>query len=193
MKEYTLHFSGPFSFLNKESSLFRSKYSQDKGIYLWVIKDIKNDINYVHYVGETGENFSKRHKEHLTNILGLNYQVLNANSAKQGIHEVLWNGMWRDKSNNAAKHTLENYDNISRYVVNYVKCLDVYLAPTGFSPNIRKHIEGCIGWSLRSKYPELTRFYPADNHIGRMKESLNRTLTVSSDEPIAGIDNETRI
>jgi len=159
---------------------------------LWVIKDIKNDINYVHYVGET-TNFSKRHKEHLTNILGLNYQVLNANSAKQGVYEVVWNGMWRDKSNDAAKHTLENYDNISRYVVNYVKCLDIYLAPTEFPPDIRRHIEGCIGWSLRSKYPELTRFYPADNHIARMKEPLNRTLTVSSDEPIAGLDNEIRI
>jgi len=192
MNEYTLHFQGPFSYLNKESSLFHSENGQDEGIYLWVIKDISNNVNYIHYVGET-TNFSKRHREHLTHILGLNYQVIDADSAKQGICRILWNGMWRDKRTDAAKHTLDNYASISRYVVNYVKCCDIYLAPTKFSREIRRHIEGCIGWNLKNKHPELTRFYPADMHTGMMKEPLNKTLTISSDQPIAGLDDEIRI
>ena len=84
------------------------KYNQDEIIYLWIIKDTDSNINYIHYVGET-INFSKRQKEHLAHILGLNYYVIDANLVKQGVHKIVWNGMWGDKSKDADSKTLENY------------------------------------------------------------------------------------
>lgn len=192
MTRKSLRFFGPYSFLKGKTSLFHSKYSQDEGIYLWVIKDTDNRINYIHYVGETTK-FAKRQKEHLTHILGLNYYVIDANLAKQGVHKIVWNGMWRDKSKDAPSNTIENYNAVSNHVVKYVECLDVYFAPTKFPYDIRRHIEGCIGWNLRNKYPELTRFYPDDNNVGRKKEPLNEKIAISSDEPIAGLDYEIKI
>ncbi len=52
--------------------------------------------------------------------------------------------MWRDKSKDAARNTIENYNTVSKHVVKYIKCIDVYFAPTKFPRNIRRHIEGCI-------------------------------------------------
>ena len=43
MTQKSLHFFGPYNFLKGNASLFHSKYSQDEGIYLWVIKDIYNN------------------------------------------------------------------------------------------------------------------------------------------------------
>ena len=192
MSQKSLHFFGPFSFLKGKTSLFHSQYSQDEGIYLWVIKDKDNNINYIHYIGETTK-FAERQKEHLIHILGLNYSVTDAKLAKQGIHKIVWNGMWRDKSKEAASKTLANYNTVSNHVVKYVECIDVYFAPTKFPRDIRRHLEGCIGWNLRNKYPELTRFYAEDNHVGTKKERLDEMIKISSDEPIAGLDYEIEI
>lgn len=192
MTQKSIHFFGPYSFLKGKTSLFHSEYSQDEGIYLWVIKDTNNNINYIHYVGETTK-FAKRHKEHLIQILGLNYYIIDANLAKQGIQKIIWNGMWRDKSKDAASNTLENYGIVSKHVIKYVECIDIYFAPTKFPRDLRRHIEGCIGWNLRNKYPKLTRFYPDDNHVGTSTDQLNEKIAISSDEPIAGLDCEIEI
>jgi len=36
-------------------------------------------------------------------------------------------------------------------------------------------------------------FYPDDNHIGTMKESLNEIIDINSSEPIAGLDSKLKI
>ena len=192
MEQTTLHFSGPFGFSNKKSSLFHSDYHQKEGIYLWVIKDELNNINYIHYVGETIK-FAKRQKEHFTHMLGLNYYVIDANKAKQGIHSVVWNGMWRDKTNNAVQNTLENYEITSQHVTDYIEAIDVYFAPTNYPREIRRHIEGCIGWNLRNNHPELTKFYPNDNHVGTMKNKIGEILTITADERISGLGTQIEV
>lgn len=192
MNQQSLHFNGPYTFFDGDRSLFHSEFANDEGIYLWVIKDIENDINYIHYIGET-TNFGKRQKEHLTQILGLNYYVIDTDLAKQGIHEVIWNGMWRDKTNDAAGNVLKIYEQLNNDVLRYIEYIDVYFAPTAFSSEIRKHIEGCIGWNLRNIHPELTKFYPSDNHVARRKIPLNEKITISSDQSISGLDSEIEI
>jgi len=192
MTQKSLHFFGPYSFLKGKKSLFHSEYSQNEGLYLWIIKDTDNNINYIHYIGETTK-FAKRQKEHLVQILGLNYYVIDADLAKQGVHKILWNGMWRDKSKDAVTNAIKSYNTVSVYVVKYIECIDVYFAPTKFPRDIRRHIEGCIGWNLRNKYPVLTRFYPDDNRVGTRAEWLNKKISISSDEPIAGLDREIKI
>ncbi len=191
MENLSLHFNGPYSF-TKRNSLFYSEHADKEGIYLWVIKDTEHNVNYIHYIGET-TNFRKRHREHIIHILGLNYYIINAKQARKGIHEVIWSGMWRDKSKDAVGNTIEQFDSVADHVTNYIDCIDIYFAPTNLPSNTRKHIEGSIGWNLRNKYPELNTFYPKDNHIGTSKENLNLEVLISSDEPIAGVDSRLNI
>jgi len=198
LEQTALHFSGPFGFSSPKKSLFHSEFANKEGIYLWVIKDQENNINYIHYVGETKKTkgLARRQKEHFTNILGLNYYVIDPCQARQGNHEVIWNGMWRDKSKNAVQNTMDNYENTSKHVADYIKAIDVYFAPTKFcsdsktNDQIRKHVEGCIGWNLRNNHsPETNKFYPKDNHIGTMEGRPFGWLTITSDEPITGLDS----
>lgn len=189
MNGLTLHFFGPYSFQNGENSLFHSPYAESEGVYLWVIKDKTRNLNYIHYIGET-VSFAKRQREHLINIMGLNYMVLDAESAVQGIEKVLWKGMWRDRSMNGAGKALEAYDSVSSKVTDYISVIDVYFAPTNMKSDIRRHIEGSIGWNLRNNHPECKVFYPDDNRVGTKFEKLGETITITSDEPILGLDSE---
>jgi hypothetical protein len=187
-----LHFSGPYTFFKGAKSLFHSAYAKSEGIYLWVIKQTNDNLNYIHYIGETTA-FSKRHKEHITHVLGLNYQILDADKARQGIPEPIWNGMWRDKTENTVGYTLDNYDSVSKKVIEYIRVIDIYFASTHLTTDMRKHIEGCIGWNLRNRHPDLKIFYPDDNHVGTKPERLRENIIITSDEKILGLDDEIMI
>ena len=169
MDEIHLHFHGPYKF----SNIAQSEYSASEGIYLWVMRDVQHDRNYIHYVGET-TNLGRRHREHLTHILGLNYYIIDIDQAQQGIHEVLWSGMWRDKTPEAMARTIEEYDSLKEKVSSYVGCIDIYFAETIQERNLSKH-------------PELNTFYPADNHVAMAKDPCGGVLRISSDEPILGL------
>lgn len=182
MDEIHLHFHGLYKF----SNIVQSEYSASEGIYLWVIRDVQHDRNYIHYVGET-TNLGRRHREHLTHILGLDYYIIDSDQAQQGVHEVLWSGMWRDKTPEAMVRTIEEYDSLKEKVSSYVNYIDIYFAETIQEANLRKHIEGSIGWHLRNRHPELNTFYPADNHVVMAKDPCGGVLRISSDEPILGL------
>jgi hypothetical protein len=185
----TLNFSGPFTFTKGGNSLFHTAFVNSKGIYIWTIKDETNGVNYFHYIGET-TSFGERHREHLIQITGLNYRIINPDFARQGIEKIVWNGMWRDKSPDAVATLLGKYDEVNKRVVEYVSLINIYFAPTACQTKLRRHIEGCIARGLRKKYPDLRRFYPDDNHVGTYPEPLGQKLMLSLPEPIAGLDRE---
>ena len=122
-KTVKIHFHGPFGFDKGENYLFPSKIAGSGGIYIWTITDETNDINYIHYIGETYL-FSKRHREHLLEITGLNYRIIDPVEAKHGREKVIWNGMWRDKTPDAAARLLENYDKVKKLKESYDKAKD---------------------------------------------------------------------
>jgi hypothetical protein len=188
----TLHFHGPLKFINGDKYLIDSEFVNSEGIYIWTIKDEKNSINYVHYIGETGS-FGKRQREHFLSITGLNYRIIVPFYARQDIEKIIWNGMWRDRSYRAAASLLENYGEVSKSVVEYIGILNVYFAPTTIEPHLRKHIEGCLGFNFRNKYPDLKIFYPDDNRVGTKEQWLGDKLSIVFDEEIAGIDKEQTI
>jgi hypothetical protein len=188
----TLHFHGPLKFTKGDNYLFRTDYVKCEGIYIWTIKDEKNNINYVHYVGET-ISFGKRQREHLIQITGLNYRIIDPDLARLGIEKIIWNGLWRDKSPDAVATLLDNYDNVCKKVKEYIGLINVYFAPTNFETHLRRHLEGCIGWNFRNKYPGLSLFYPDDNHIQKKAQQLGEKIIIITDENIAGIDNEQSI
>lgn len=191
MDDISIHFNGPMTFLEGDRSLFRSKFTECAGIYLWVIKD-NNGINRIHYVGETFQ-FAKRQREHIIQILGLNYRIIDAISAREGREVILWNGLWRDRSNQAVGLALKTYQRLSHEIVDYIAVIDVYFAETNVPVDIRKHIEGSIGWNLRNNHPESKHLYPDDNHVGTKKEKIGINLYITADEEILGIDPEMKI
>ena len=100
MNSINLEFKGPFTFIGERDSVFKSSFANSSGIYLWTVRQRKDSTHLIHYVGET-VSFAKRHKEHLIQILGLNYGIFDAEKAQGGVCEPIWNGLWRDKSSDA--------------------------------------------------------------------------------------------
>jgi len=187
MDTIELHFHGPFSFLNKAHSLFGCEYARSRGIYLWTIK---SNLGYlIHYIGET-ENLAKRHREHLINILGLNYGIFEVSQAREGKQVLIWRGLWRYRYSFPIEEILKIYPGIASQVIEYINSLDVFFAELDCDLNIRRHIEGSIGWNLRNKYPDFKVLYPDDNHIGTKRGKMMKKLVITSDEKILGLDPE---
>jgi hypothetical protein len=142
----TIHFNGPYSFSKKDNSLFESKYAKSTCVNLCVIKT--DSGNLIHYIGETA-NFSKRHKEHLINILGLNYGIFDPIRSRGWKQAMIWHGLWRDKSQNPVEQLIDNYSKLTSKVIEYIDSLDIYFAETDIDVDVRRHIEGSIGGNLR--------------------------------------------
>lgn len=184
-----LTFHGPFTFTKGDTYLFNTGFVKNEGIYIWTIKDEVDRLNYVHYIGET-ICFGRRQREHLIQITGLNYRIIDADFARQGLEKIVWNGMWRDRTPNAVADLLENYNEVSKKVVDYIGLITVYFAPTTLELHLRRHIEGCIAWNFYSKHPDLKKFYPGDHPIRPQTRWLGQRLILELPEDIAGIDRE---
>lgn len=187
MKIINLNFVGPFSFTNEKTSVFKTSYSKSRGIYLWTVKQKKEGYHLIHYVGES-TSFAKRQKEHLINILGLNYGIFDPVKAQEGVSELLWKGLWRTKTDDGPEKQIIAYQKLNSLVVEYLSIINIFFAETDVESNVQKHIEGCIGWNLRNKYPEYKVLYPDDNHVGTKAEKNIGQLIIQSSEPIKGLD-----
>lgn len=188
----TLTFHGPFKFTRGEHYLFNTDFIKSEGLYIWTLKDEVDNTNYVHYIGET-VCFGRRQRQHLIQITGLNYRIIDADFARQGLEKIVWNGMWRDRTPNAVADLLESYNDVSKKVTDYISLINVYFAPTTVELRLRRHIEDSIGWNFQRKYPELKKFYPGDHPLRTKMHWLGQRLLLNLPEPIAGIDQEQMI
>jgi hypothetical protein len=182
-----LFFTGPYKFLENDSSVFKCEYSESPGIYLWTINT--NAGHMVHYIGETTK-FAPRQKYHLIQILGLNYGIFDPSEAKMGKSTPLWNGLWRDKRNKMIFEIGSAYEKLISTVIEYTNLIDIFFAEFHGEKNLRKHIEGSIGWNLRNNHLDVKSLYPDDNHVGTSKEKMNCRLLISCSKNILGIDRE---
>lgn len=187
MTDIALNFVGPFTLVDGKACVFHSAFAASPGIYLWTIRQDYDDTHLIHYVGET-VSLGKRHREHLIQILGLNYGIFNPDKARQGVSELLWKGLWRDKTATGPLMQLEAYRSIHQDVLQYLSILNVFFAELNADSNLRKHVEGCIGWNLRNNHREHKALYPDDNHVGTMKDKTNGNLYISVPETIKGLD-----
>lgn len=187
MSDIDLNFVGPFTLTDGSTCLFHSAFAASSGIYLHTVKQDSDNAHLIHYVGETAS-LGKRHREHLIQILGLNYGIFDPDKARQGICELLWKGLWRDKTAGGPSMQLEAYQRIHQDVLRYLSILNVFFAELRVDNHLRKHVEGCIGWHLRINHPEHKALYPDDNHIGTMKEKNNGNLRITVSETIRGLD-----
>jgi hypothetical protein len=187
-----LTFQGPFTFVKGPAYLFNNGFLKQGGLYIWTIKDKVDGTNHVHYIGETGY-FARRQRQHLIQMTGLNYPILDADFARQGIKKIIWNGMARDKSRSAAGDLLESYNEVSKKVTEYVGLINVYVAPVRLPLHLRRHIQDAIIWNFRTQYPELKGFYSDDSHASYKPQRLGQKLLLQLPEAIAGIDREQMI
>jgi hypothetical protein len=187
MKDLSLRFEGPFTFTEGDHCVFRSPSANSPGIYLWTVRQKKDNTHLIHYVGETNW-LGKRHREHLVQILGLNYGIFDADKAQEGACELRWNGLWRDRAPEASIRATVEYSQLHEVVVKYISVIEIFFAELEIELNLRKHIEGCIGWNLRNNHPECKQLYPDDNHIGTMKEKRIGLLHIEAAESIRGLD-----
>jgi len=182
-----LTFHGPFNFTKGPHYLFNTGFLKKEGLYIWTIKDEVDGANHVHYIGETGY-FARRQRQHLVQMTGLNYPILDATFARQGIPKIIWNGMARDKSRHAAADLLENYNEVSKRVTDYIAMINVYFAPYTAGLRMRRHLQDSIIWNFRTEYPELKEFYPDDSHACIKPLRLGQKLILHLPEEIMGID-----
>jgi len=124
----------------------------------------------------------------LIQILGLNYGIFDPDKARQGVSELLWKGLWRDKTASGPLMQLEAYRGIHQDVLRYLSILNIFFSELNVDSNLLKHVEGCIGWHLRNNHPEHKSLYPDDNHVGTKKEKSNGNLRISVSETIRGLD-----
>ena len=184
-----LRFHGPSTFVDHGRGIARSPFAGGAGIYLWTKTDGRR--RFIHYIGET-THFLKRHKEHLTQLLGANYGVFRADSVAADDPAPIFGGMWRDKSADPLTSTVQAWLRLQREIHANVESVEVFFAPTEVSNELRKHIEGCLARQLRQRHPVEARFYPADNRT-IPRRMLGQVIRVTSELPIEGLDPEIEV
>lgn len=192
MNDLSIHFAGPLTFGAGPDSLFHSPLARSSGIYIWTVRQASNGAHLIHYIGET-YSFARRQREHLIHILGMNYGIFDPDAATAGKCTLVWPGLWRDRSADGPARLLERYERLAKVAVRYVSQLRVFFAALDGDRELRRHIEGSIGWNLRNRHPGLCGLYPADNHLGRSRTPLHARLRITSAEPIQGLDPELMI
>jgi hypothetical protein len=188
MADLRLHFDGPFGFIEGEDCIFESRWAYSSGIYLWAIRQQARKAHLIHYVGETAQ-LGKRHREHLVQILGLNYGIFDPEDAEKGICTVLWKGLWREKNLAATPKAINVYEELQGKVMRYVRSLKIFFADVPVESQARKHIEGCIGWNLRNKNQHCKQLYPDDNRVIALPDKTNGELHLTSSAEILGLDS----
>lgn len=184
-----LDFVGPYSFQDSNLSVFKAPCASSAGVYLHTIKQQNDGSHLIHYIGET-TSLAKRHREHLTNTLGLNYGIFDYKKAQVGILELVWPGLWRDRTPEGPSRQIKAYHVVHDSVIKYLSVLNIFFAEVDTDRALRKHIEGCIGWNLRNKHPELKALYPDDNRVGVMEDKNHGLLRIRTTEKILGLDTE---
>jgi hypothetical protein len=193
----SLHFHGPFTFIDRGRGIATCEFAHSKGVYLWILTDGLS--RYVHYVGHT-VGFLGRHKGHLTSILSLYYGLFRADAVAANDPDRIFGGMWRLWKTNPGEDpltiTATKWKELQQKIMPYLESIELFFAPTpALSNNERCHVEGCIARNLHDKHPNEARFYPSDNLTGRSRDkATGKTklwgipVPVTSDHPIMGID-----
>jgi hypothetical protein len=101
---------------------------------------------------------------------------------------VLWNGLWREKNVAATARAVNEYQRLHNQVLRYVNSITIFFAELSVESQLRKHIEGCIGWNFRNAHSDCKQLYPDDNHIGTMSDKSHGRLLLSAAEEIGGLD-----
>lgn len=100
--------------------------------------------------------------------------------------------MWRDKSGDLLTRPVQVWLGLQREIHANLESIEVSFAPTTFTGEMRKHLEGCLARQLRQKHADTARFYPADNRAIPRK-MLELKTSVTAEMPIEGLNPQLEV
>ena len=181
-----LYFQGPFTLTEGDRCLFDCVLRDEPCVYLWTIRN--DDGRYfIHYVGET-DKFAARQRQHLIGILGLDSGIFDIAAARRAELKRTWPGLWRDKAPGCMSRALSHYATATTAVLEYVGAMDIFAAVVQGDAQLRKNIEGALGYNLRRNHPNAKALYPDDNRVGVAVVKRHLRLQIAADAAIAGLD-----
>ena len=118
----------------------------------------------------------------------MDYGIFEPDDAKNGKLSVIWPGLWRKPKGYGPIELIKRYADLAPMVIRYLHGITVFFAPLTGDRQLRRHVEGSIGWNLRTNHPSFGFLFPADNRIGRSRTASNVRLNVWASEEIKGLD-----
>jgi hypothetical protein len=123
-------------------------------------------------------------------ILSLRYGLFRPDAVAANDPKPIFGGtqlMWQTKrQDDPLTNAVAKWKELQSKIAPYLESIEVFFAPTVLSTVARRHVEGCIAWNLRLKYPNEARFY-SNRHAGKSQD-LGIIIPVALDQPILGID-----
>lgn len=187
----SLEFSGPFKLYGaKGKLLFDQKVARLAGVYLWTVRFRGGFL--INYVGETGNSFYRRMKDHMIQCLGGNYRICDAEQLLEGRKIILWNGMWRKGTRDLMPMFVdEKYVELAPRIRDYLKVLDIFVAPFDTDKRTRRRIEGAIAFSLREQDDPIGSFISEDvRYSGRKQNETPIQVAITSSAKLLGLDHQ---
>jgi hypothetical protein len=186
-----LEFYGPFKLCGTEGKLlFDQEMARLEGVYLWTVRF--RDGFLINYVGETGTSFYRRMKDHMIQSLGGNYRICDAEQLLKGRKEILWNGMWRKGTRDLMPVFVdEKYVELAPRIRNFLRVLDIFIAPIETDRRTRRRIEGAIAFSLREQADPVGSIVTEDvRYTGRKQGETPIQVTIASSAELFGLDRK---
>lgn len=153
---------GPFSLCGQHKRvLFEDSIGTKTGIYLWTFQTDAGIL--VEYVGETGESFAKRMKNHMIQIFGGNYRVLDPVLLHRPEVKVVWNGLWRKGTRDKVVEFAAKYLDLAPVIHSYLENIRVFVGLLAVDRRTRQRIEGALACHLRNEPSPTSIFLPLDN------------------------------
>jgi hypothetical protein len=182
----TFKFNGPFALAACDAPLiFSDAISAESGIYLWTIPYVGGGF-IVMYIGETQKSFAERMKEHAIQTLGGNYRISQPNRLREGVDEVLWNGLWRAGTRDQLPAFIERTD-LSEPSRQMLRAVRVFVAPFDGDRRLRRRLEAALAQHIWSQPAPASALLPRDIRFLRLAASEAATdVDVATDGHVLG-------
>lgn len=183
---------GPYGLYETDiDSVFITNLSDQKGIYLWTVPIEKKYLTY--YVGETGRSFATRFVEHTKDVLNGFYHIYDPSQFSKGRKTLIWGGMWKPdrKSPSTMLEFLNRYIEMAPQLLEFLRQLRFFLAPTNAEKRIRQRAEAAIAKRLLDQPGLIGGFQ--DDDIKYWPRRVNEEpilLKMKSFEPVLGLCSE---
>ena len=184
-----IDFSGPYGICNQHPRLlFEEPISKTAGVYLWTARTPDGFI--VEYVGQTGESFAKRTKDHAIQTFGGNYRICDARLMREGKLKVVWPGLWRKGTRDKMAEFAQRYLDLAPFIVDYLRTIEVFLAPVNGNRRFRERIEGALARHIWDQPPPASNLLPTDvRYRQRREDEVPVSVGLRCGEKIVGVPN----
>ncbi len=164
-------FDGPFGLASRcHPLLYEHAIAARPGIYLWTIP-FQGGGYLVSYVGETSASFGRRMMDHVTQTMGGNYRICDANLLPMGQVKVLWNGLWRRGTRDKLLEYLAQAESLAPLARRELELTSVFAAPLELPGRLRRRIEGALANHIKSEQPPASALLPTDIRYHRRNAS----------------------